>query len=255
MASRERDQPWKESVVSDLALAAVIAGTVLLASTISVEVGLSVALIELLAGVVVGNARPADSQAALLVFILGLAMSRFFASHRMQQERMCVVSFAFLTPFLFLKGGLNVSTGALWESPDLRRLLLVAKMAPRLIGVYALARRFTAPHAASTTLLMSTDLTFGTITSLYGLSAGDHRPDAVLASDCSGRAVGGRADRDRAAVLPAGVRDSPRRDGASRAGARRLAVCRSERDEQAAVVVERGEEVTDDALDLAASRS
>jgi ribosomal protein S18 acetylase RimI-like enzyme len=41
--------------VSDLALAAVLAGTILLASTISVELGLSVALIELLAGVIVGN--------------------------------------------------------------------------------------------------------------------------------------------------------------------------------------------------------
>ena len=42
--------------MSDLALAAVLAGAILLASTISVELGLSVALIELLAGVVIGNA-------------------------------------------------------------------------------------------------------------------------------------------------------------------------------------------------------
>jgi len=45
-------------------------------------------------------------------------------------------------------------------------------MVPKLAGVYPLARRYTAPHAAFTTLLMSTGLTFGTITSLYGLSAG-----------------------------------------------------------------------------------
>ena len=37
---------------------------------------------------------------------------------------------------------------------------------------YPLARRYTAPYAMFTTLLMSTGLTFGTITSLYGLSAG-----------------------------------------------------------------------------------
>jgi Kef-type K+ transport system membrane component KefB len=42
--------------VSELALAAVLGGAVLVASTISVEVGLSVALIELALGVVVGNA-------------------------------------------------------------------------------------------------------------------------------------------------------------------------------------------------------
>jgi Kef-type K+ transport system membrane component KefB len=42
--------------LSDIAVAAVLAGTVLLASTISVEIGISVALIELAAGFVVGNA-------------------------------------------------------------------------------------------------------------------------------------------------------------------------------------------------------
>lgn len=114
----------------------------------------------------------ANSQAALPVFILGLAMSRFFASHRMEQERMRVVSFAFLTPFFFLKGGLNVSTSALWANLGILGILFAAKMGPKLIAVYPLARRFTSPHAAFTTLLMSTGLTFGTITSLYGLSAG-----------------------------------------------------------------------------------
>jgi hypothetical protein len=42
--------------LSSIAIAAVLAATILLASTISVELGLSVALIELFAGVVVGNA-------------------------------------------------------------------------------------------------------------------------------------------------------------------------------------------------------
>jgi Kef-type K+ transport system membrane component KefB len=114
----------------------------------------------------------ANSQAALPVFVLGLSMSRFFASHRLEQDRMRVVSFAFLTPFFFLKGGLNVSTSALWASLGILGILFVAKMGPKLVCVYPLARRFTAPHAAFTTLLMSTGLTFGTITSLYGLSAG-----------------------------------------------------------------------------------
>ena len=114
----------------------------------------------------------ANSQAALPVFILGLAMSRFYSSHRNEQERLRIVSFAFLTPFFFLKGGLNVSTSALWANLGILALLFVAKMGPKLVGVYPLARRFTAPHATFTTLLMSTGLTFGTITSLYGLSAG-----------------------------------------------------------------------------------
>ena len=84
---------------------------------------------------------------------------------------MRVVAFAFLTPFFFLKGGMNVSAGALWANLGILALLFAGKMAPKLAGVYPLARRYTAPHAAFTTLLMSTGLTFGTITSLYGLNA------------------------------------------------------------------------------------
>jgi hypothetical protein len=37
---------------------------------------------------------------------------------------------------------------------------------------YPLARRYTAPHGVFTALLMSTGLTFGTISSLYGPNAG-----------------------------------------------------------------------------------
>ena len=49
---------------------------------------------------------------------------------------------------------------------------IVIELFPAQGGVYPLARRYTAPHATFTTLLMSTGLTFGTITSLYGLNAG-----------------------------------------------------------------------------------
>jgi hypothetical protein len=41
--------------VGELALAAVLSATILLASTVSIETGLAVALIELAAGVAVGN--------------------------------------------------------------------------------------------------------------------------------------------------------------------------------------------------------
>jgi Kef-type K+ transport system membrane component KefB len=106
------------------------------------------------------------------VFVLGLVMSSFYDSHRTEQDRMRVVAFAFLTPFFFLKGGMNVSVGALWANLGILAILFVAKMGPKLVGVYPLARRYTSPHATFTTLLMSTGLTFGTITSLYGLNAG-----------------------------------------------------------------------------------
>jgi Kef-type K+ transport system membrane component KefB len=114
----------------------------------------------------------AHSHAVLPAFVLGLVMSNHYVEHRKEQERLRVVAFSFLTPFFFLKGGMNVSAGALWSNLGVLALLFAGKMAPKLSGVYPLARRFTAPHAVFTTLLMSTGLTFGTISSLYGLNAG-----------------------------------------------------------------------------------
>jgi Kef-type K+ transport system membrane component KefB len=114
----------------------------------------------------------AHSQAVLPAFILGLALSSHYVSHRQEQERLRVVAFAFLTPFFFIKGGMNVSVPALWANLGVLGLLFLGKMVPKLVGVYPLARRYCAPHAGFTTLLMSTGLTFGTISSLYGLQAG-----------------------------------------------------------------------------------
>jgi Kef-type K+ transport system membrane component KefB len=108
----------------------------------------------------------------LPAFVLGLALSNHYAEHREEQVRLRVVAFAFLTPLFFLKGGLNVSLGAVWGNLGILALLFAGKMVPKLVGIYPLARRFTEPHAIFTTLLMSTGLTFGTISSLYGLNAG-----------------------------------------------------------------------------------
>jgi Kef-type K+ transport system membrane component KefB len=110
--------------------------------------------------------------AVLPAFVLGLVMSRHYAEHREEQKRLRVVAFAFLTPFFFIKGGLNVSLGAVFANLGLLGVLLLAKMIPKLTFILPLARRVIPKHATFTTLLMSTGLTFGTISSLYGLTAG-----------------------------------------------------------------------------------
>src|SRR5215469_4978936 len=46
--------------MSDIAVAALLAGAILLASTVSVEAGISVALVELLLGVIIGNSIHVD---------------------------------------------------------------------------------------------------------------------------------------------------------------------------------------------------
>ena len=114
----------------------------------------------------------AHGHAVLPAFVLGLAMSRHFAEHREEQKRLRVVAFAFLTPFFFLKGGLNVSLSAVFANLGILGVLIAAKMVPKVAFILPLARRAAPREATFTTLLMSTGLTFGTISSLYGLSAG-----------------------------------------------------------------------------------
>jgi Kef-type K+ transport system membrane component KefB len=113
----------------------------------------------------------ANSQAVLPAFILGLAMSRHYRAHRSEQQRLRVVAFAFLTPFFFLRGGMNVSLGSVFANLGLLALLTATKLIPKLGLVWPLARRYVPRHATFTTLLMSTGLTFGTISALYGLNA------------------------------------------------------------------------------------
>ena len=117
-------------------------------------------------------ADASNGHAVLPAFVLGLMMSSHYEQHREEQTRLRVVAFAFLTPFFFLKGGMNVSLGAVGANLGLLGVLLAAKMIPKIGFVLPLARRATPRHASFATLLMSTGLTFGTISSLYGLNAG-----------------------------------------------------------------------------------
>src|SRR5207245_2056323 len=66
-------------------------------------------------------ADASNGHAVLPAFVLGLVMSRHYQEHREEQKRMRVVAFAFLTPFFFIKGGMNVSLGALVPAPSRTR--------------------------------------------------------------------------------------------------------------------------------------
>ena len=114
----------------------------------------------------------AASHAVLPAFLLGLAVSRTFERHRTTQRRFRVVAFALLTPFFFLRSGMNVSIPLVLANIGLLGLLLTVKLVAKTAAVYPLARRYAQPHAAFTTLLMSTGLTFGTISATYGYTAG-----------------------------------------------------------------------------------
>jgi Kef-type K+ transport system membrane component KefB len=114
----------------------------------------------------------AKSHAVLPAFVLGFSVSGVFRRHPEQLKRFRIVAFSLLTPFFFFKGGLNVSLEALSGALPLLVGFLVVKLALKFAGVMPVALRYLRPHATFTTLLMSTGLTFGTISSLYGLNAG-----------------------------------------------------------------------------------
>ena len=113
----------------------------------------------------------ARSHAVLPAFLLGLVLSTHYARNRKEHDRLRVVSFAFLTPFFFMKSGMRVSLDVLWADVGVLGLLFGVKMAAKL-ALFPLVRRACRPHTVFATLLQSTGLTFGTIASLYGLSSG-----------------------------------------------------------------------------------
>ncbi len=117
-------------------------------------------------------ANRAQSHAVLPAFLLGLAVARTFERHRTTQQRFRVVAFALLTPAFFVSSGMKVSLGLVWVNLGLLGLFLAAKLVTKSVAVYPFARRYVTQHATFTTLLMSTGLTFGTISASYGYTAG-----------------------------------------------------------------------------------
>ncbi len=116
-----------------------------------------------------------DGHAVLPAFVLGLLMSRHFgesAQAKILRNRLRTVTYAVITPIFFIVGGLNVSLKLVWTSIGIFCILLLLKLAAKFLGVYFLAKRHMPSGSMYTTLLMSTGLTFGTVSSAYGLSSG-----------------------------------------------------------------------------------
>jgi len=117
-------------------------------------------------------ATAAQSEAVLPAYLVGMVLAPIFLANRTLAQRMRVIAFAILTPFYFLKAGVLVSLKAVAASALLIAIFLLVKMVTKFLGVWPLAHafRFGRREAMYTTLMMSTGLTFGTISALYGLS-------------------------------------------------------------------------------------
>jgi Kef-type K+ transport system membrane component KefB len=121
-----------------------------------------------------GLATTAKSEAVLPAYLLGLVVAGVFLRDKTLVRRMRSIAFAVFTPFYFIKAGLYVLLPALRTGLLLISALLVLKMVTKIAGVFPLARLhyMKVKEASYTTLLMATGLTFGTISSLYGLQNG-----------------------------------------------------------------------------------
>jgi Kef-type K+ transport system membrane component KefB len=120
-------------------------------------------------------AKLGGGHAVLPAFLLGLLMSKHFSESSQTKElrnRLRTVAYAVITPLFFIVGGLKISLPLIYSGFGLFAVLFLLKMATKFVGVYFLARRYLPKGEIYVTLLMSTGLTFGTISSVFGLNAG-----------------------------------------------------------------------------------
>lgn len=116
----------------------------------------------------------AGSEAVLPAYIIGMVLAGSVGKNHAFIRRIRTLTLGLLTPFYFIRAGSLVSVSALVAAPFIFIVLLAAKMVTKIIGVYPAAKMAKYPklEAIYTTLLMSTGLTFGTISSLFGLTHG-----------------------------------------------------------------------------------
>jgi Kef-type K+ transport system membrane component KefB len=115
----------------------------------------------------------AKSEGVLPAYFLGLACAGMMTAMPDVKRRLQTMTMALLAPFYFLKAGTYIEFGAAFSSIGLIAALFFVKVGAKFAGVLPLARmvfRYPAANANYLTLMMATGLTFGTISSLYGLT-------------------------------------------------------------------------------------
>ena len=121
-----------------------------------------------------GLAAAGGSEAILPAYLVGMILAGTFLRERTLVLRMRTTAFSLLTPFYFIRAGTFVQLSAVVAGWWLIALLLGVKVLTKFIGVRPLTAyfRWARRDAMYTTLLMSTGLTFGTISALFGLQHG-----------------------------------------------------------------------------------
>jgi Kef-type K+ transport system membrane component KefB len=140
-----------------------------------------------------GMSQIAGSEAVLPAYLVGMALAPAFMNDPELPHRMRIIAFTILTPFYFLKAGSLVSLATITSAAGLILIFLALKMITKFVGILPLTRfyDFERREGMFTTLLMSTGLTFGTISALFGLTNNiiDQQQYTILVAAVIGSAV------------------------------------------------------------------
>ncbi len=118
----------------------------------------------------------AKSEGVLPAYFLGLACAGVMISYPDVKRRLQTMTMTLLAPFYFLKAGTFIEFGAAVSGAGLIAALFFVKVIAKVLAVFPLARfAFKYPNATANylTMMMATGVTFGTISSLYGLTHHD----------------------------------------------------------------------------------
>ena len=114
----------------------------------------------------------AGSEAVLPAYIIGMVLAGTVGKDHILVRRLRTLTFGLLTPFYFIRAGSLVSVPALIAMPLAFLALLAAKMVFKMVPLVPTVRAFNhvGHQGLYYSLLMSTGLTFGTISALFGLN-------------------------------------------------------------------------------------
>ena len=114
----------------------------------------------------------AESEAVLPAYIAGMVLAGTAGKDQFFIRRFRTLTVGFLTPFYFLRAGSFVSIKAILVAPSIFLVLFFGKIVSKIFVLYPTVGRFRSDKNEIWyyTLLMSTGLTFGTISALYGYS-------------------------------------------------------------------------------------
>jgi len=119
-----------------------------------------------------GLALWSGSEAVLPAYLIGMVLAGTVGKDHALIRRLRTLTFGLLTPFYFIRAGSFVLVPVLIAAPVTMLVLFSAKMLTKAAAVFPVVRahRYEGNSGTYYTLMMSTGLTFGTISALFGLN-------------------------------------------------------------------------------------